>query len=110
MCIRDSLKPSELKEICLVQSNDELKTQLAERAKIKRLIIVHEDRNQKDAWVETFQQAAFRMFGENDEILICRETPQRVSRFSFLLDFFGRRRKSIPVSYTHLDVYKRQAP
>lgn len=89
------LKPSELKEICLVQSNDELKTQLAERAKIKRLIIVHEDRNQKDAWVETFQQAAFRMFGENDEILICRETPQRVSRFSFLLDFFGRRRKSI---------------
>ncbi|MCA0371316.1 MAG: hypothetical protein LCH83_00595 [Proteobacteria bacterium] len=90
-----SLKPSELKEISLVQSNIEIKSQLEERAKIKRLIIVHEDRNQKDAWIETIQQAAFRMFGENDEILVCRETPQRVSRFSFLLDIFGRRRKSL---------------
>lgn len=89
------LKPSELKEISLVQSNIEIKSQLEERAKIKRLIIVHEDRNQKDAWIETIQQAAFRMFGENDEILVCRETPQRVSRFSFLFDIFGRRRKSI---------------
>jgi hypothetical protein len=87
--------PQELANIAIAQPKTEIKEQVEKRSKVERLVFVYDDKNQKDVWVETVNQACIRMFGNVDNIKVVRETPPLLSRFSFLLNLFGRRDRAL---------------
>ena len=65
------------------------------RSKIKRVIFVYDDNKNPDMWIETIPFAVKRVLGERDDIEVSRESPAPLSRFSFLLNYFGRREAAL---------------
>lgn len=76
----------------IVRENPDI---VAAQAKIKSVVITYHGLRDNQAWNETPDHALANMFGARDDILISRETPPFVPRFSFLFDIFGRREASV---------------
>ncbi len=66
-------------------------TELQRREKVRRFILVYDDAHDMDLWIETLPQAKEKIFADRDDIIVSREQPPRLSRFSFLFNFLGRR-------------------
>lgn len=81
----------ELERKSIHTPNAEGINELHRRKSVSRFIFVYDDAHDMDLWVETIPQAKDKIFGESDDIIVSREQPPRLSRFSFLLNFLGRR-------------------
>lgn len=84
-------EPQELNEKCLKSPRHETDADTKKRKNVSRFIFVYDDSNDLDIWVETIPQAKEKIFGDSEEIMISREQPPRLSKFSFLFNFLGRR-------------------
>lgn len=101
---------SELESISFFAPIEHLKPKYEARQKIERIIFVYDDNRHKDVWNETINQAFKRMFSTCENLLIAHESPPILSRFSFILNIFGRREKSLRWLQNHLTKLKSQYP
>lgn len=70
-------------------------TERQRRAKVKRVIFVYDDNKNPDLWIETIPFAVKRVLGDRDDIEVARESPPILSRFSFIMNYFGRREAAL---------------
>jgi hypothetical protein len=67
----------------------------ADQVKVKSIIIPYHGLRDSQAWTESPDKAFVALFGARSDVLISRETPPFVPRFSFLFDILGRREASV---------------
>jgi hypothetical protein len=68
---------------------------MAAQAKIKAVVVVYHGLRDNQAWSESPDLALTNLFGARTDVIISRESPPFVPRFSFLFDIFGRREASV---------------
>lgn len=68
---------------------------IEEGKRVKAVIIAYHGLRDNQLWGETPDAAVTALFGSRPDILISRESPPFVPRFSFLFDIFGRREASV---------------
>jgi hypothetical protein len=68
---------------------------LNDNRKITHVIIAYHGLRDNQSWGETPDGAVKALFGPRLDVLISRESPPFVPRFSFLFDIFGRREASV---------------
>jgi hypothetical protein len=68
---------------------------VAAHGKVKAVVVTYHGLRDNQAWSEAPDTALANLFGPRDDVVISRETPPFVPRFSFLFDIFGRREASV---------------
>jgi hypothetical protein len=68
---------------------------IAIQAKVKSIVLTYHGLRDNQAWNESPDLALATLFGSRADVLISRESPPFVPRFSFLFDIFGRREASV---------------
>ena len=76
----------------IVRENSEA---IAAQAKVKSIVVIYHGLRDNQAWNESPDLALTSLFGARSDVLISRESPPFVPRFSFLFDIFGRREASV---------------
>lgn len=96
-CFIDALTLSkqDLRDRTLGQRVEIVGAEAKRRAAIKRVIFLYDDNRNQDLWIEPFGFAAKRVLGERDDIFVARASVPHLSRFSFLVNLFGRRENAL---------------
>lgn len=86
-----NLSPDELSKKSIKIPNNLGLEEIKRRNSVERFIFVYDDVHDNDLWIETLPQAKDKIFGDRGDIIVSREQPPRLSRFSFMFNFLGRR-------------------
>jgi pimeloyl-ACP methyl ester carboxylesterase len=76
----------------IIKENSEA---IATQSKVKAVVMTYLGLRDTQAWTESPDLALTKLFGTRTDVLISREDPPFVPRFSFLFDIFGRRESSV---------------
>lgn len=96
-CFIDALclSKQELRDRTLRPHEEIVGNEARRRAAVKRVIFLYDDNRNQDLWIEPFGFASKRVLGERDDIFLARASVPHLSRFSFLLNLFGRRERAL---------------
>ncbi len=86
-----TLSHKQLQDRSLTMISADANQERLRRAKVRRVIFVYDDNKNPDLWIETIPFSVKRVLGEREDILVSYDKPPPLSRFSFLVNYFGRR-------------------